>query len=89
MRYVKPRKPRGIKLNGQPSQDLCPYCYSFGCDPCAMSLKFQSKIETRLRNGQCPACGSPINACKCKSSSKLKGGENLFILHNNKHRRGS
>jgi hypothetical protein len=33
MKFVKARKPRGIKKNGQRSKDLCPHCFAFHCDP--------------------------------------------------------
>lgn len=62
----KKRKPRGIKADGTRSQDLCTGCYSFGCDPMAMSYKFQAKIRKRLKAGLCPACGH--KPCTCKSS---------------------
>lgn len=61
----KKRKPRGIKLNGKLSYDMCPHCYAYGCDPWAMSDKFRAKINRRFKAGQCPACGS--KECKCKS----------------------
>ena len=61
----KKRKPRGIKLNGHRSYNLCPYCYSYNCDRMTMSEKFKNKIDRRLKAGQCGACGN--NPCTCKS----------------------
>lgn len=61
----KKRKPRGIKLNGRKSYDLCSCCFSYNCDPLTMSRKFSAKIRKRLKAGLCPACGH--NPCKCKS----------------------
>lgn len=87
MRFIKSRKPRGRKLNGERSMDLCPCCYSFRCDPMGMSIKFQSKIHNRIKNGQCPACGRPTNYCSCKSSLKLRSGETRIVTHNNRKRR--
>jgi hypothetical protein len=69
MKVKKARKPRGFKLNGHRSDDMCT-CFSFGCDPMAMSHKFTAKINKRLRAGLCGACGS--NPCKCKSSLTIK-----------------
>lgn len=83
MKTVKPRKPRGIKQDGTPSQDLCPHCYSFGCDPMSMSIKFDEKIRNRLRKGLCPSCGNPKEFCSCKSSRK---GVRI-TTHNNKKMR--
>ena len=65
MHNKKDRKPRGIKLNGERSMDMCTGCIAFGCDPMAMSPRFQNKINKRIELGLCPACGS--NPCKCKS----------------------
>lgn len=62
------RKPRGIKLNGKPSKDMCPHCFAFNCDPFLMSPKFTNKIYKRLKQGLCGACGH--NPCTCKSSLK-------------------
>lgn len=64
----KQRKPRGIKLNGQPSLDMCT-CYSFHCDPMTVSSAFSAKIDRRRAAGLCPSCGG--KKCKCKSSLKL------------------
>ena len=33
MRFIKPRKPRGIKKSGYPSVDMYPYRYAIYCDP--------------------------------------------------------
>lgn len=79
----KARKPRGVRQDGTYSQNLCPHCYSFGCDPMAMSLAFNNKIRNRLRNGCCAACGQPKEFCSCKSS--LAGSAYcLPATHNNK-----
>lgn len=79
---------RGYKLDGhQTSEDLCPYCYSFGCDPMSMSQKFRQKIEKRLRMKLCPCCGEPIAHCKCRSSGKIAEGQHTIRTHNNKKRR--
>lgn len=83
MRFVKPRKPRGIKKSGYPSEDMCPHCYSVGCDPFAMSANYRRKIEKRLKDGVCVACGH--SPCRCKSSLKAKTP--VMVLHNNKKER--
>lgn len=83
MRFVKPRKPRGIKKSGYPSEDMCPHCYSVGCDPFAMSANYRRKIEKRLKDGVCVACGQL--PCRCKSSLKVKTP--IMVLHNNKKER--
>lgn len=44
----KTRKPRGFKLNGHRSYDMCPHCYLPGCDPCGGSQAYRTKIEKRL-----------------------------------------
>jgi hypothetical protein len=64
--YKKPRKRRGIKLDGTRSYDLCPGCYSYGCDPFTMSPKFRAMVSRRLKEGRCVACGH--HECTCKSS---------------------
>ena len=64
----KKRKPRGIKLTGERSLDLCDGCLSFHCDPMTMSAKFTRKITKRLENLQCPACGH--RPCTCKSGHR-------------------
>ncbi len=72
------RKPRGIKLNGHRSMDMCPGCYAFNCDSMAMSQRFQDKIRKRMKLGLCPACGAkPVqkngtNICKCKGKRGLR-----------------
>lgn len=66
MLVKKARKPRGIKLNGERSYDMCPCCLSFNCDPMTNSHKFQAKLDKRSDAGQCRSCGSV--KCKCKSS---------------------
>lgn len=68
MRMLKKRKPRGIKLNGEPSLDMCT-CYSFYCDPMTVSSKFSQKIDKRIKLGVHPPCGT--TPCSCKSSSAL------------------
>jgi len=65
MKTKKARKPRGTKLNGRPSYNLCPHCYGYGCDPMTMSREFQAKIDRRLKAGVCAACGH--KPCRCKS----------------------
>lgn len=78
----------GYKQNRNiPSEDLCPHCYSFGCDPTAMSPAFRKKIDERLRKGLCPCCGKPKNHCKCKSSLKVAPGVHTIRTHNNKKMR--
>lgn len=62
----KPRKPRGIKLNGKKSYNMCPDCYMPGCDPFGGSKEYRQKIDKRLREGKCPACGQA--KCQCKST---------------------
>ena len=81
MKFIKPRKKRGIKLNGEPSYNLCPCCYSPGCDP----FFRHPKVEQRLRAGLCPACGKPKNRCSCKSSLKAKSY--IMVTHNNRRAR--
>lgn len=68
--FKKARKPRGVKQDGTKSENMCPGCISFGCDPMSMSHKFRQKIKTRKSAGTCPACGN--NPCKCKSSLSVK-----------------
>lgn len=78
MRFIKQRKKRGLKLNGEPSYDLCSCCYSPHCNP---SFR-HPKVEKRLYDGLCPACGEPHDLCKCKST---KTNSKIIVLHNNKH----
>lgn len=66
----KTRKPRGMKLDGTRSLDLCPHCFSFHCNPMTMSHEFSQKVDKRLRAGLCGACGQ--NPCACKSTLKTK-----------------
>lgn len=68
--FKKSRKPRGIKQDGTRSSDLCRGCYSLGCDPMAMSSKFQKMVSDRLSAGQCVGCGHI--KCTCKSSLDIK-----------------
>ena len=65
--FPKKRKPRGIKLNGHKSYDMCDGCYMPHCDPFAASPAYREKIYKRLHEGKCPACGQV--KCKCKSTS--------------------
>lgn len=81
MRFVKPRKPRGTKLNGDKSFDFCTYCYAPFCDP----FLRPSNVERRLRAGLCPACGKPKDRCGCKSS--LNANRPVMVTHNNRKRR--
>lgn len=71
------------------SEDMCPVCYSFGCDPMAMSPLFQKKIRERIRKGLCPSCGEPKDFCKCKSSLKILPGCHTIRTHNNKKLRAA
>jgi hypothetical protein len=64
----KKRKPRGIKKNGHKSYDLCPCCFSPGCDPMANTPKFNAMVRDRLSRGVCVACNH--KPCTCKSSKK-------------------
>ena len=66
MNYPKKRQPRGTKLDGRKSYDMCTGCYMPFCDPFAASPLYRAKIEKRLREGRCPACGQV--ECKCKST---------------------
>ena len=78
----------GWKLSGkQTSEDLCPHCYGFGCDPMSMSRIFQNRVHERLRQGLCVACGQPKALCKCKSNYFLPEGTSCIQTHNNKKRR--
>lgn len=82
MRFVKPRKPRGIKLSGEKSYNLCPCCYSPYCDP----FLRHPNVERRLRAGLCPACGKPKGRCSCRSSLKAKSP--IMVTHDNRKRKG-
>lgn len=89
-RMIRPRlKRRGYHETGRkryshkPSEDLCPYCFSFGCDPTAMSLAFRHKIDERLRKKLCPCCGKPKAFCTCRSSEKIKV-PTMAKAHNNR-----
>lgn len=66
LRKIKKRKPRGRKLKGYNSYNLCPYCYGRNCD----SYLQPPKVSERLLKGLCPACGH--KQCTCKSSLKIK-----------------
>lgn len=61
----KTRKPRGIKLDGTRSKNLCSHCLSYNCDPMTMSHAFSQKITRRDRAGLCRSCGQ--KSCVCKS----------------------
>lgn len=81
---MKARKPRGYKLTGERSLDMCPCCIRFGCDPFGGSLLFRQKVDERRRMGLCPSCGKPKAYCSCKSSLSLKGNVHTIKTHNNK-----
>ena len=66
MKVKKARKPRGTKLNGRRSYNLCSCCLSYGCDPLTMSDKFKEKADRRSKAGVCRSCGH--NPCRCKST---------------------
>lgn len=66
MRVKKVRKPRGIKLNGHPSMDMCPHCLSMGCDRMSDSTRWAGTKSDRDARGACRACGAI--PCICKSS---------------------
>lgn len=70
-RVKKARKPRGTKQDGTPSQDLCPCCLKFQCDPFGSSPAFRDKVNRRKAAGCCPACGG--DPCICKSSLQIGG----------------
>lgn len=77
-------KKRSLKADGvTKGLDMCPVCYSFGCDPMAMSFAFSEKIHNRLRQKRCPCCGKPKGFCSCKSSMQLKPGSHTIQTHNN------
>lgn len=78
MRFVKPRKPRGTKLNGERSFNFCTGCYSPFCDP----FLRPPNVDRRLRAGLCPACGKPKDRCGCKSSLDAK--RPVMVTHNNR-----
>lgn len=54
MRFVKPRKPRGTKLNGEKSFNFCTGCYSPFCDP----FLRPPNVDRRLR----AACARPAES---------------------------
>ncbi len=81
MKFIKPRKKRGLKRNGDKSFDLCPCCYAPYCDP----MLRHPKVERRLRAGLCPACGMPKGQCRCRSSLKASGY--IMVVHNNRKER--
>lgn len=84
MRRLRHSGDRGTKLTGEPSLDLCTYCYSFRCDPMVMSAKFADKVSDRLRQHRCPACGKPEQFCSCKSVLDSHGEPKRVATHNNK-----
>lgn len=62
----KVRKPRGLKLDGRMSYDMCDCCISYGCDPMAHGNPFFiAKKAKRSEQGLCRSCGK--NPCGCKS----------------------
>ena len=63
---MKKRKPRGIKLSGQYSEDMC-ICLRFGCDPDGLSQKLKRKFDKRISEGRCHSCGNI--KCSCKTQS--------------------
>lgn len=65
----KARKPRGWKLTGIRSEDMCKGCLSFDCDPFTDGFRWRKKKEKRLDAGLCPSCGH--NPCACKSTLDL------------------
>ncbi len=84
-RHLRHYQDRGWRLDGTRSQDMCTCCYSIGCDPMSMSLAFQRKINDRLRQHRCPACGKPRGFCTCKSCLPDHGeGVKLVQTHNNR-----
>lgn len=84
MKYVRVRKPRGVKQDGTPSYDFCRGCYHPGCDPMALSPLMEAKISGRLRSGRCPACGKLVEYCSCKSGAVSRP---VMRTHNNKKER--
>ena len=70
MRKIKVRKPRGTKLDGSKSYNMCTGCNMPYCDPFAASEKYRQKISYRLKHKLCPACGH--NPCRCKSKLDIK-----------------
>lgn len=65
---MKERKPRGIKLNGNASRDMCDVCMNYNCDSCTggMNPFFLAKVEKRRNQNVCLSCGN--SKCNCKSS---------------------
>jgi len=63
----KARKPRTT------GENMCPDCFSFGCNPMSMSHKFSAKIDKRRAAGLCGACGRM--PCRCKSSMSVRPPE--------------
>lgn len=81
-------KQSGVKQDGVTlSLDLCPHCLSFGCDPMAMSHKFDNKVSNRKRKALCPCCGKPQGFCSCKSSMNIAPGGSAIRTHNNRKMR--
>lgn len=70
MRFIKPRKPRGIKKSGYLSVDMCPYRYAIYCDPGSDSDHWRRKKSKRFAAKVCIACGQ--YPCRCKSKLKIK-----------------
>ena len=66
MKFVKKRKPRGLKKDGHRSYDLCTCCFHPQCDP---MFGRPPKVTERLIAGVCLGCGR--SPCVCKSSKTL------------------
>lgn len=68
---VKSRKPRIKKRDfTTDAENMCPYCYSFGCDPSCDSAAWSKKKASRYKEGACPSCGSTDCICRSSESSK-------------------
>jgi hypothetical protein len=82
-RYKKPRKPRGIKKNGELSMDMCEGCYGFNCDPTTMSIKWKDHVHKCYKEKRCVGCGEFREECNCKSSL----GARPQIIHDSNRQR--
>ena len=60
---------------------MCSGCIAFGCDPMAMSPRFQAKVRARRDANVCVSCG--WNPCRCKS----KGGISSSLVVSGNSRR--
>ena len=69
----KQRKPRNWKQRGGLSYDWCPYCFRPYCDPLGLSPHIEKKIDKRIDEGLCPACGH--YPCTCKSCGRSKDAQ--------------